>query len=406
MKTMNKLWVWPGVVGVVTYGAAAHANVELPSAIDARNTGMGSTGVATSDNGAASYHNPAGLSQIEKGAFTATFAPTFVTLEAPVAVPNQSEQSDTKFIPTFLLGGGYRINDRLVAGFAIFPRPGVTATYDDPAVLRGQKVELNARLIEAAPGLSYSITDAVSLGLTYRVTYRMQSLTQPLPTADPAPPPSSIHLELSGMDFLGVQLGALVRAAAQTRIGLTYRNKVSVPVDGTFQLGDSELDAASELASPHTFKVGLAQGLLDEKLTLALDAQYMLYEESNEEQVITLTLPDGSENEVTRTLDWQNTLGLHMGAEYRLAPDGLALRAGYTLAQSATSEEYPAAFLPPPTAMHAFHAGAGITVSSLDLDLGGYWARASTSVAAPTGALPGEYALGVAVVSASVTYRL
>jgi hypothetical protein len=107
---VNKRWVWPGVLGVVTYGATAHANVELPSAIDARNTGVGSTGVATSDNG-------------------------------------------------------------------LFPRPGVTATYDDPAVLRGQKVELNARLIEAAPGLSYSITDAVSLGLTYRVTYRMQSLT-------------------------------------------------------------------------------------------------------------------------------------------------------------------------------------------------------------------------------------
>jgi long-subunit fatty acid transport protein len=403
---MYKLWVWAGVLGVVTYGAVAHANVELPPAIDARNTGMGSTGVATSDNGAALYHNPAGLSQIEQGAFTATFAPTFVRLEAPVVAPNQSEESNTKFVPGFLLGGGYRINEQLVLGLGLFPRPGVAATYDDPAVLGGQKLELDVVLMEVAPGLSYSITDAVALGLTYRVTYRKQSLTQPLPTGDPAAPPSSMNMELSGIDFLGVQLGALVRAAAQTRIGLTYRNKVSVPVDGTLQLAGNELDVESELSSPHTFKLGLAQVLLDEQLTLALDVHYMLYEESNKEQVITQTLPSGSEVEIARTLDWKNTLSLHLGAEYRLAPDGLALRGGYTLAQSATSEDHPQAILPPPANMHAFHAGAGVTVASLDLDLGGYWAEGSTNVAAPAGALPGKYGIGVGVVSGSVTYRL
>jgi long-subunit fatty acid transport protein len=107
-------------------------------------------------------------------------------------------------------------------------------------------------------------------------------------------------------------------------------------------------------------------------------------------------------------LDWKNVFAFGVGAEYWAMPM-LALRAGYSLSQSATPEHTANIFLNPPGLLHAVHAGAGVTFANVDLDLGGYYAVGSRHISAdptaPTVA-PGDYGSNTLMLSLSGTYRM
>lgn len=379
------------------------ATIEPPPVTDARNAAMGGTGVAYTHNGAALFHNPAGLAGIDQGAVTVSVSPLASWMSAPVAQANVSLDSTTSLFPMFLAGGGYRIADRWVIGMAVYPTVGFGASYEN---VGGMDISSGAAMFEASPGVAYSITDQIAVGLSYRATYMYQSATMPvLPPGAPAP--VLVEQDLSGFNFLGAQLGLFARVAEQTRLGLAYRNKVTVDLSGTTTMAGTEMDTQSEFSSPHTFKLGIAQGLLEEALLLALDLKYLLYKDSGENQSVTTTSPDGTEATQTAILDWNNAFALGFGGEYRFAPDGLAVRLGYGLSQSATSEDYPQPFLLPPGFMHSIHTGLGITVSDIDLDLGGYYGWAKSTVDAPVApAQPGDYSAGFATVALSGTYRM
>jgi long-subunit fatty acid transport protein len=106
-------------------------------------------------------------------------------------------------------------------------------------------------------------------------------------------------------------------------------------------------------------------------------------------------------------LDWQNVFAVGVGAEY-WAMSTLALRAGSTVSQSATPDHAANIFLNPPGLLYSVHAGAGMTFTNLDLDLGGYYAVGSRHVAsdptAPT--VAGDYGSDTVMVSLSGTYRM
>ena len=389
---------------ILTQAALAGASVEPPAVSDARNAALGSTGVAYSDNGAAVFHNPAGLAAVEHGAVTLSVSPFFPQLEAPIA--GAQEKSSRGFFPMFLGGGAYRLNEDLVLGFAVYPVLGFGGEYPDLEAFGGEELQVAAATFEASPALAYSITDTISIGVGYRATYMVQDVHQVTPGMAPDGTPVLVasDLSLSGTNFLGVHVGVLARLAEATRVGFTYRSKVTIDLEGDLESGGMKLDASSEFAVPHTFKLGLAQELLDEQLMLALDLKYALYAESSEKMTTTIEGLGTQE----APLEWNNSLGAGIGVEYRLAPAGPDLRVGYCATQSATSEDYPQPFLAPPGLLHSVHAGVGVTLSQLDLDLGGFytWSRADVEPAADAIAEPGEYAMNAYIAALSATYRL
>ncbi len=393
------------IVGLLlTHATLAGATIEPPAMSDARSAGLGGTGVAYADNAAAVFHNPAGLSAVERGVVTLSVAPFFPQVQAPIA--GSEEKSERGFFPMFLAGGAYRLNDQFVLGVAAYPVVGFGGEYKDLAALGGEKLSVAAASFEISPALSYSITDAVSVAVGYRATYVMEDIHQVTPGVAPNGDPVLVasDLNLSGTNFLGFQVGVLARVAEATRLGLTYRNKITVDLDGDFESMGAKLDASSEIAVPHTFKLGLAQELLDQQLMLALDLKYALYAESSESTKTTIEGFGTSET----PLDWKNSLAVALGVEYRLPKDGPALRLGYSVTQSATSEDYPQPFLAPPGLLHSAHAGAGMKFSSLDVDLAGFymWSSADVEPAADAAAEPGEYAINAYVASLSATYHM
>ena len=379
----------------------ASANIEPPAVTDARNAGLGGTGVAYTHNGASLYHNPAGLQGIEKGALTASISPLTSWMSAPMT-PNAEKKSTKAPFPMFLLGGGYRLDERWVIGMAVYPTVGFGASYENVPAFSGNDLSMGAALFEAAPGVSYAITKDIALGLAYRATYMFQSSKQ-----------MGADMDLSGFNFLGAQLGLWARVAESTRLGLTYRSKVVVKLSGETTSGGLDMDTETKFRTPHSFKLGVAQGLAQDRLLLALDLKYMLYKDSGKRQVVDTTSPDGSVQSVPIEMDWRNTITAAAGVEYQFMPKLLAGRVGYSLSQSATSEDHPQPFLPAPGLIHSLHAGLGTSFSSLDVDLGGYYMWGSKKLTAPEAtppALPafvsGTYSEKAVAVALSGTYRM
>lgn len=380
--------------------ASGYANLEPPPAYDARSTGMGSTGVAHVHNGASLFHNPAAMQGIETGAITVAFSPFMPQVTAPLAGPDSAVKSTRAFFPMFLVGGAYRVNQQLMLGLAVFPTMGLGARYENVAAMGGLTMDAKLTAIEVAPGASYAITDYLSVGATYRVTY-MTFSQEPIPDETVGFVPGKA--DLSGWGFLGVQLGVFARATKTTRLGLTYRNKVPVSMSGKTEMLGQSLNTELEFAAPHSFKLGVAQALLEDRLVLALDFKLSLYHESNKELAFKAEVPGGTQT-ITQRLDWKNSLGVYAGGEYRFAPEGPAVRLGYTIVQSATNATYALPILPPPGLAQSVHAGAGMSFSKVDVDLGGYYLFGSKD--APQAAAPGKYGMNGILLAVSGTYRM
>ncbi|MEO7092185.1 MAG: outer membrane protein transport protein [Polyangiales bacterium] len=389
-----------GAAGLVS--SIASASTEPPSVYDARSVGMGGTGGAYLENGASVYHNPAALDGIAKGAFTLVLSPTSTVIHSPVAGPNTSVKSDASTFPLFLLGGAYRVSDRVVVGLAAYPTAGFGSGYSNVAAFGGQDLKFAIVAMEAAPAASFKITDRLSLGLAWRITYVHQSASQPLP------PPTGGALEqaLDGTSFVGANLGAYYRPSDDLHLALTYRSKVTAKLKGKTTIGGTDFDTSGDFAAaPHTFKAAAAGWLLQRRVMLAIDVKYLLFKEANEEIALTTDTPAGPQT-ATIPLHWRNVLAVNAGVE--VAIDGpYAVRAGYTISQSATPSESAAYFTPPPGILQAIHLGAGARYEHWDIDLGGAYAfGSSTATPADARTNAGKFRFTTIMGSVSLTYRM
>ncbi|MBN2191350.1 MAG: outer membrane protein transport protein [Polyangiaceae bacterium] len=398
---MNKGYAAAVALFVATFSEAALANTEPPPAYDARSVGMGSTGVAHVENATALYHNPAALDGVGRGAFTGAFSPLLPQMRAPLEGPDTEVKSTRSFGPMFFVGGAYRVHDRITLGLAAYPTMGFGATYEDLAAMGGLTMSVKLSVIELAPGVSVALTDWLALGAAYRISRFGYSAETPTPT--PTGALVSAETELSDWNFLGFHVGALVRPTRTTRVGLAYRSKITADLEGDTSVGEQDLDTSMEFSVPHIIKLGVAQGLLEDRLLLALDLRYALFKDANESMVVET---EGAETETA--LDWKDSVGAYFGAEFFAVPETLGIRAGYSLASSATPKETAMPIMPPPGLQHGIHLGVGVVLGGLGLDLGGYYmfggADAEPDIQPPD-SMNGNYHMDAILASLSATYR-
>jgi long-chain fatty acid transport protein len=283
---------------------------------------------------------------------------------------------------------------------------GFASKYKSVAALGGLELSAKLAAMEISPGLAYSITDRIAVGLAYRVTY--MTYAAHMATFFPPPPNPGgtfvdTKLDVSGWNLLGVHAGVFAKPTDTTRLGFTYRNKVPVTMKGDTTFMGQAMSSELEFSSPHSFKLGVAQSLLNDQLLLALDLKMALYKNSGKSLAVKTDTAAGTKTSET-TLNWKNSYGVHAGAEYRFAPEGFRARLGYSLTQSATSEDHAAPILPPPGLQHSVHVGAGVSYRAFDVDLGGYYLFGSKH-AEPAGAV-GDYSMNAMLFGLGGTYRI
>ncbi len=375
--------------------ASARGSTEPPGGYDGRSLAMGGTGAAYIHNASAIYHNPASLDGVKSFTATLDFTGSAPRLTSPVSGDGTSVSSDFSVYPLFLAGAAYRLTDRIVIGVAAYPTGGFGSTYSRVPSYGGQDLKFRILILEATPTISVMLVDHLSVGLGYRITYAKETAHAPSP---PGMPPTDASL--SGTNFAGFHLGAYYQPDPDWELAFTYRSKVNTSLSGTTTQGSTSQNTTSSFASPHTFKVGASHGLFRGALLLALDFKYLLFSESNQELVTTVgTFPPQHQ-----PLNWRDVLSVSFGAEYRLNPL-LALRAGYSISQSATPASTANFFTVPPGVINSFHAGAGISLTGWDFDLGALYEFNGGDNLQPQGAPAGSYRLRTVIFAASITFR-
>lgn len=392
---------------ISAWAPAAMANIEPPAPYDARSVGLGSTGVAYTLNAAAVYQNPADLQGILLMAFTFDASPTMPAAEAPLNGPDApTVHSSRSPFPLFLLGGAYRLHERVVLGLAIYPTAGAGAIYEKVAALGGNDLEVGALALESSPALSIAILKNLSLGLGYRMSFVSQtaSTVQVVPGPMGMPAPTTVEAKLKGYSFAAMSAGLYYEPAPGIGLGFTYRSRMSANLSGTTTIGGGQgLDTTSSFTTPHELRAGSAFRLADDRVMLTLDVKYLFYGGMKTVDT-TVTTPSGMQTSST-TYDWHSVAVLGAGAEVFVHPK-VPLRIGYSESGSATSSSYPSPFLPPPSAVHTVHWGAGLKLTTWDIDVGAMYSFGGTDVSSPAPpGIPGHYGFNALYIAGSATYH-
>lgn len=394
--------IFAAILAVCIWGIRpAQADPETPILYDARSVGMGGTGAAYIDSGAAVFLNPASLDRIDTLALTLAATPAFVQLSSPFAGPGSEVESTTGVAPFFLVGGGVRLHERVVIGLGAYLTGGVGSRYEDVPSANGEDLDLSVGLGEVSLPVSVRILDNLSLGVGVRLVYVRQESDTLIPGFN-----LRLQQDLDGFGFPGFHVGVRYQPIEALNLAFTYRSKVTADMSGTSELPVlGEADTETEWSVPHAFRLGTAVQIPGTGLLLALDAKLQLYNESHDE-VVTVARFESQTIEQTLELDWKNTVTVQFGAEYTFSPL-FAARLGYATGSSATPEETAGPFFPAPGQLHAVTAGVGFQLPHVELGVAGAYSfqRSTLEERTPNGT-PGEYSSHGFFASLSATYRL
>lgn len=320
---------------------------------------MGGTAIASVDDASAGFHNPAGLQGVRGYGFIADFS---MILGKVRATPDQlagNLESNTVKAPFFLLGAGYRLNDWLTLGLAGFPVASGGAEYEYE--IGGTDVLDKTEIVffETTPMLSLNVPkDRILPGqLAFGAGYRFSYVTFDRQKGD-AKDPRVLNLKLSGVNATGFRLGAQYRPIDALKLGVVFRNKVTVTTKTDSALVFRQEATDGELDFTLPAKLGFGTRVDLGRFGFGNDVEWAL-QSQNKRPALKGQL-SGTPVEVPNVFDWQNGVTFRTGLEYRLG-DGptVPLRVGYIYDATVTNQSYPSAFGTPPAPTRTLTAGAG-----------------------------------------------
>ncbi|MET0389484.1 MAG: outer membrane protein transport protein [Polyangiales bacterium] len=428
---------WVVLVMVLLSAGRASASTDINGLFDARSTGMGGAGVAFLDSAAGIPTNPALLDQIDKLAITLNAFYIRSQPEAPYTIYHvdangqrsktyESIRSDAASAVLPFGGVAYRLFDWMVLGLAAYPviGQGTAATFrpapnEIPALVATNDAAMG--LVEIQEAASFKISDNLSFGAGWRITYMTQSVSTPVETKgapagiliDRSKNAVNANIDVTGLNFLGFQFGVLYKPIPSLRLALTYRSKVTVdgegtttttnPVNGMLIVNPTR----TGYTNPHSLRGGAALSVLGDSLLLAFDVKYNMYAEAFKVLDTFITM-NGVEERIQRPAYWKDSVSGSFGGEYKVA-DALRLRLGYNFTTSATPDEYALAFMAPPGVAHLITGGLGTKLfDSLNVDFAAAYVQlvSRVEVATEYNAGVGNYASRGIELSFSATYRM
>ena len=382
MHNTRRLWIGIlGVLSVIITAAHSHATPGPPGAHDARSVAMGGTGVAHVDNASAIFHNPASMDQIKRLSVTLSFSPSFPTATSPFLNFQTGDvttrTSEAKFVPYFLAAAAYRVLDRVVIGAGAYLNSGFGSSYKNVPEVGGEDIQIVVGTLEFQVPVSVRVTKALSVGVGIRFGYIMQDAELVVP--GPGGVPTRLDIDMSGYDGPGLMAGVLYQPNSQLRLGLSYRSKMNLTMDGTSAFPDAgniSAESSTSFAIADEIRAGGAYSLLGDRLLLVGEAFVRLHDRAHDELV---TKTEGQPQDQVTPLDWRNSFGGRVGIEV-LAHDRVPVRVGYAGVNSATPKGTAGNFFPPPGILHAVSFGTGYRHKTFSVDAAFQWAFGNEKV--------------------------
>ena len=337
-----------GVYGTLVSNAHA-LGVRIPNQ-DPFAIGRGNAFVATADDPAAIYYNPAGITQLEGQHFQAgalLYLGIYADYESPTG---QKVHNQAEVIPVPSLQ--YTITPKdlpLSFGFGVYAPFGLSMNWPDNAPFRtaGYKAELSYMTLN--PVVAWKVLPSLSISMGPTFNYSQLTLNQaiagvPLPRTD-------FKFDGNGWGY-GYNAGILWEPLPKWSFGASYRSSSRMEYEGTAStLPSPPLPASVNSSSPIDFPQIVMGGVSFRPTTnwnFEVDIDWADW--SSVQQLSIQGFP-------SQTLDWHASFMYGIGAT-RYLPKGYYVSAGYFFSEASTSERY---FTPsvPDTNLHTGSLGGG-----------------------------------------------
>ena len=229
------------------------------------------------------------------------------------------------------------INDKWNFGFSVNAPFGLSTEYDKDWAGRYSAIESAITSINLNPTLSFKVDEHVSVGFGVSAMYARLELENAiddallaalLVTPFPCTPPSSLCDSKGKVDMedwgFGFNFGVLLEPTDHTRLGLAYRSKVDVKLDGDLKTTSafaSSTDANAEVTLPDTLLLS-AYHEISPKTAIMADIIWTQWSKIPDLEV---KFKSGSSNAFL--LNWEDTVRVAVGASYKYS-NKITLRTG------------------------------------------------------------------------------
>ena len=330
-------------VGVIAYGSGFALREQSAEGIGKAYAG-GPAGF--SDNSSA-FYNPAAMPFAAGGA---TFGAHLIHINseftdkgsfnavsrAPLGGGNGGNAGGVALVPNLYYVGA--INEEMNYGIAINSPFGLATEWDDGWVGRYHALKSELKTININPSVSYKVNDKLSVGAGVSAMYAEAELSNAINlSAIAGTRVPDARAKVEGDDWAyGYNAGVAYSWSEDARVGLHYRSKVEVDVDGdaTFSVAPplvplfaarglfQDSDASASVELPETVSFGYVNGI-SEKITVAFSADWTRWSRFDELRVdFASAQPDSVTEE-----NWDDTIAVALGMDYALK-DNLTLRGG------------------------------------------------------------------------------
>ncbi len=346
---------------------------------DARSFAMGNANVGRSDDAAALYTNPAGITQLP--GFQIKAGISLIQPSVDVTTTDLYSGQSTKYsmndytsvIPH--LYSTYRITDDIAVGLGVFVPYGLKSDFQkDPHSWAGayNNYMTEIKTVEIAPTFAYRIVHdqswakQISVAVGLAILHSDIDLRRQTRTGGGATPDTFTYTPLilqgNGWDY-GYNLALQWEVNDQVSFGIVYRSGFKLEYNRATAeyVGIEKAKASGEIDLPDSWTFGVNYSPVA-PLNIGVQATRTNWSSYDELTIATRGFTNGAMN-WTRTSEkqWKDVWRYSVGAEYQVN-NALALRGGFVIDKDPVNTNY-ADFMVPSNDRQIFSLGLGWTIN-------------------------------------------
>jgi long-chain fatty acid transport protein len=391
---------------------------------------MGNLGVAMRSDASSLFFNPGAMGLLDQNEIQVGFNPIFASntyWDSETTNSTYTASSDNPMGTPFSFYAVWGAKEsKLKFGLGAFTPFGSGVNWGNTWNGRDLLNEISLKAIQIQPTVSYKLSDRFAIGAGLDLTVGSIQLSKSILLDGREEGEGYVSLDGDATMAFGYNIGLFYAASEKLDIGLSYRSRVDMKVEG----GTAEFVVPSSLASmfpegntfnatlplPSVTTVGLTYKL-NEKFQLGTQFDWVgwsAYESLNIDFEENTSLLEDTES----PRNYEDSWVWHLGGEY-MVDEGVHLRAGFYYDKTPVQDGYMTAETPDNDRL-GFTGGLGYSLGYLQLDLSFLYIHSqereqTTEMAENAGTynaeegsrdvLPGTYRLNAFIPGISIAYK-
>ena len=345
---------------------------------DAAAAGMGDSFTAIADNASAVFYNPAGINQLEETQVRSGFH--FISFNTSFRGAESGERTDMEADFAALVNGylTHKINDKVSVGGGVFTPFGLTTEWPNDWEGRSVVTYSELRTFFVNPVISIQVHPRLSIAAGINYVYSDFKIRRFININQVIGGPLDFDLgkvTLDGCDSSwGYNLGLLFHLSDRWKIGIAYRSKINLELDGhaNFHLSPvlqrlfPKTDISPRVELPQIISANISTRLGD-KWTLATGffwTGWSVFDELEPNFENDFLIPPSMKSVPQ---DWRDVFAYQVGLQYQYNPTWV-FRGGYIFDQTPVPERTLGPMVPDADG-HLLSLGIGYTKGKLAIDM-------------------------------------